>query len=795
MPRSSRSLLHIFLALCLATLVACTGGEERQAQYLKRAQEHFDAGNFDKAMVEAKNVLQINSDNVAGRYLLAQLHEQEQNWEQMFANLKLVIDLDPKHVPARIKLGQMFYANALYDETLEQADAVLALQPDNADAHTLRGSVFYKQGNNTAAEAEAELALKTEPTNVGAISVLSAVYGDTDPERALAIIGDGLARQTQNATLQLLKIRVLEQNHREEEALAVYRELVEAYPDNLFYHYRLVRYLEEHGRTDEAEAALRSIVNTSPDNVQLKLWLTQFLANNRNPELAETTLKGFIEQQPKLYELRFALGKLYTAMVRVADARAVYQQIVELDGNGADALLARNKLVELALAEQDQAGADALLAEIFAVEPENSEALITRARIALLARDVKTATGDLRTVLRNAPDNVVALRLLAGAHESEGALDLALDNYRQILGVVPSDHEAAYNVARLALAQGETDAAQLTLESLTEAKPDYVDAQRLLIATLGHQEKWDVALARTEALIANPDTKAMGLYLRGRIQFDRKQYAESAESMEQALALEPAIVEALGFVVNARQQLGEPAVALAYVQAHVAAHPEHAHAYELLGALQQQAGDVAGAQASWRRAIELAPAQLGSYSRLATQLARSDDWDGATAVLQAAIDANPRSADLQVALGELLLERQKVDEALAAYEAALRLQPNMPVAANNLAAIIADHRTDEPSLRRALALAQPLEELQQPAFLDTLAWVNYRLGNSARTVSLLNAAIGLGGDAPVYHYHLGMAYHSQNQLELAREHLSLAVATTGAAYPGREEAERVLNTL
>ncbi|MBK6584068.1 MAG: tetratricopeptide repeat protein [Gammaproteobacteria bacterium] len=731
-----------------------------------------------------------------GRYLLAQLHEQEQNWEQMFANLKLVIDLDPNHIPARIKLGQMYYANAMYDETMQQADAVLVLQPDNADAHTLRGSVFYKQGNNAAAEAEAELALKTEPGHVGAISILSAVYGDTDPERALAIIGDGLSRQTQNATLQLLKIRVLEQNQREEEALAVYRELVEEYPDNLFYHYRLVRYLEEHGRTDEAEAALRAIVNTSPDNVQLKLWLTQFLANNRNPELAETTLKSFVEQQPKLYELRFALGKLYTAMVRVADARAVYQEIVKLDGNGADALLARNKLVELALAEQDRVTADALLAEIFTIEPENSEALITRARIALLARDVKTATGDLRTVLRNAPDNVIALRLLAGAHESEGALDLALDNYRQILGVTPSDQEAAFNVARLALAQGDTAVAQQTLESLTEAKPDYVDAQRLLIATLGNQEQWDAALARTDALIANPDTRAMGLYLRGRIEFDRKQYAESAQSMEQALEIQPAIVEALGFVVNARRQLGEPEQALAYVQAHVAAHPDHAHAFDLLGALQQQAGDVAGAQTSWRHAIELAPALLGPYSRLATLLAARGDWDGATAVMQGAIDSNPRSADLQVALGEILLERQQVDQAMAAYEAALKLQPNMPVAANNLAAIIADSRTDEASLRRALALAQPLEELQQPAFLDTpLGWVNYRLGNTARTVSLLNSAIGLGGDAPVYHYHLGMAYHSQNQLDLAREHLSLALANTGADYPGRDEAERTLKSL
>ena len=132
---------------------------------------------------------------------------------------------------------------------------------------------------------------------------------------------------------------------------------------------------------------------------------------------------------------------------------------------------------------------------------------------------------------------------------------------------------------------------------------------------------------------------------------------------------------------------------------------------------------------------------------------------------------------------------------MAAYEAALKLQPNMPVAANNLAAIIADSKTDEASLRRALALAQPLEELQQPAFLDTLGWVNYRLGNTARTVSLLNSAIGLGGDAPVYHYHLGMAYHSQNQLDLAREHLSLALANTGADYPGRDEAERTLKSL
>ena len=49
-----------------ALLVAC-GGEERQGEYLARAQEYYNQDNLDKAKIEAKNVLQINPNNAAGR--------------------------------------------------------------------------------------------------------------------------------------------------------------------------------------------------------------------------------------------------------------------------------------------------------------------------------------------------------------------------------------------------------------------------------------------------------------------------------------------------------------------------------------------------------------------------------------------------------------------------------------------------------------------------------------------------------------------------------------------------------
>ena len=55
--------LAIGIAIGATTLVGCSGKEERQAKYLERAQQYFDKGDFDKARIETKNVLQINSNN------------------------------------------------------------------------------------------------------------------------------------------------------------------------------------------------------------------------------------------------------------------------------------------------------------------------------------------------------------------------------------------------------------------------------------------------------------------------------------------------------------------------------------------------------------------------------------------------------------------------------------------------------------------------------------------------------------------------------------------------------------
>ena len=100
-----RALLKVLCVMCLLGALACSGGEERQAKYFERAQQFYDEGNYEKAKIEAKNVLQINPRHAQGRYLMALLEERKKNWKGMYSHLKLAIEEDPKFSAGALKAG------------------------------------------------------------------------------------------------------------------------------------------------------------------------------------------------------------------------------------------------------------------------------------------------------------------------------------------------------------------------------------------------------------------------------------------------------------------------------------------------------------------------------------------------------------------------------------------------------------------------------------------------------------------------------------------------------------------
>ena len=61
----------LILAL-VGMLVACGGSEERKAKYMEEGKQLLAEGNYQKAMLSYKNVLQIDPKDVDARYQMAE---------------------------------------------------------------------------------------------------------------------------------------------------------------------------------------------------------------------------------------------------------------------------------------------------------------------------------------------------------------------------------------------------------------------------------------------------------------------------------------------------------------------------------------------------------------------------------------------------------------------------------------------------------------------------------------------------------------------------------------------------
>ena len=99
------------------------------------------------------------------------------------------------------------------------------------------------------------------------------------------------------------------------------------------------------------------------------------------------------------------------------------------------------------------------------------------------------------------------------------------------------------------------------------------------------------------------------------------------------------------------------------------------------------------------------------------------------------------------------------------------------------------------------ALAQSyiadLQESENPAYLDTVGWVSYKLGDYEQAVTYVKAAVDKVGDHPLLRFHLGMAYYKSGELELAKENLQLATSDIPPErrYEGFDQALEILETI
>jgi tetratricopeptide (TPR) repeat protein len=556
----------------------------------------------------------------------------------------------------------------------------------------------------------------------------------------------------------------------------------------------LARFLIGQERVAEAEQVLRDAVAANSDSLEAKAALVGLLASHESFDAAEKELLAFVAKSPKDLDLRQFLGDFYAGRGQADQAADVYREIVRSDEYGPMGLAARNRLAALAVAGKRIDVAEPLIAEVLEANPQDNDALVLRADIALARGDAATAVADLRAVLRDQPTSVPVQRALAQAYLQSNDVALALETLGKAVEISPGDAQLRVDLAQVLVRSGQEDRALKSLQDAVAEAPENLAAQEQLFRLQVGREDLVGARRTAEAVKAARPDLPLGDYLAGLVAEAEGRKEAAAASFEAALKLHPESAEPLTALVGLLVSQGRAEDAIARLSRVSREQPRNAVSRNLLGELLASRKRYPEAMAAFDEAVALTPAWWVPYRGKALAQVGAGDAKAAVQTMQRGLDASGGAISLGTELAALQERLGQPDQAIKTYESLLERSPSNDMLANNLAMLLATHRSDHQSLERARQLSERFKHSNVPAYLNTAGWASYRLGRYEEAVPLLERASDQQPDAPLLRYHLAMAQIKAGQVDDARRNLE-AVLESGTRFPGVDDARATLEQL
>jgi len=205
--------------------------------------------------------------------------------------------------------------------------------------------------------------------------------------------------------------------------------------------------------------------------------------------------------------------------------------------------------------------------------------------------------------------------------------------------------------------------------------------------------------------------------------------------------------------------------------------------------------DLPGAEAALRKSVDLDKNNGDAIEKLGKIQIQRGSADQALALYRQSIKDNPRDIAVYILAAKLYEGQNNWDQAKSMYQQALTIQPDNPVASNELAyAMLQQGGNIDVALSMAQTARRGMPE--SPNAADTLGWAYYQKGvyqsaiDQFQDALRLNEKAGNPDDADI-HYHLGLAYQKINQNSQARQQLE-RVLRINPNYANAAEVRKAL---
>ena len=541
-----------------------------------------------------------------------------------------------------------------------------------------------------------------------------------------------------------------------ERATAELRDVVERAPAFYDANRVLGRILLDRAGADRAqiEEALRFLhaaYKANPDDLSSGVTVAQILRSlGRNAE-AERILAVMVERAPDQRSLNFNYAQVLTAIGRGNESRQYLERTVAIDPTFGPAVM---QLLDIYQQQNEWRKAAELIEPLVADDPSSIELRRQQAYFYLRGGDARAARDRFQALVAADPKDVRSLFYLA---ESLNDLEQYAESekiFRQLLAADPNDPDLTASFALSLTGQKKWDEAtraftQLlgvaglpdNLATLARTQLAYIDLQKGNYAAAVETAK-NVFIFRDK-----PNAQAINIALEALRKGDRN--SDAVTLLEPLVQKFPDDAFLNARYVEALVRAGNAA----------AAH-EHANTQARRGT---------------RNAIAIAEAYV-----------QSGDTPSAVALIRSAIGGSSDDLDLQFQLGSILERANDRKGAEQAFLAILEKNPDHAPTLNYLGYMWAESGVNleraEQMLTRAVG-----QDPENGAYVDSLGWVYFRLGNLELAEKYLtDAARLLPRDATV-HEHLGDVLAKRGDMQRALQSYRTAVELD----PESKEIEKI----
>lgn len=718
--------------------------------------------------MQFRAAVEYDKSSAPARWGMARAYEKLGQFNETVEELRKTVELDDKNLDAKAKLANYFLL--VQPPMIAEADAlrneILAANPDFIEAHILGASIKAAQSR--------------------------------PDEEVIAAVNEAIARNPQRIESYISLQRLYMTRDKAADAENAIKRGIAESPQAIPGYVEFGRFLMYSGRDPEAEVEFSKAISIDGNDIEAREALAEFYIASGQLDKAERAYVDLVDVQGNSPESRLVLAEFYKKSAREDDAISTLNQLLV---DAPEYVLARYRLTKIHLDRREGDKVEEQLAALFKINDDDIEALMLRARLRMQESKAEEAIKDLEEILKKHPSGRDALFLMAQAKLSLGLLEQAnaflgdLERYhpsflnahlvRIQAAFAASDESTALRLSNELVKKTGTAVpnADMTAQMIEDVCVKAISSRGL--AHLGLRRYIEAKTDLQEVLRVSPKSASAMVNL-AKVFVAERNYPEAYSLYEKALNADQRSFDAISGIVSIAIRQGQPAKAHARLDALISANAGRGDVLAALNFLKSNVyaaeKNPAQTERSLIAAIDLDNDYLSAYSAYAGFLVSQNRIPEAVEQYRKVVDKRA-VAPAYTMLGILEDSMSNTGEAEKAYRRALEISPDTPIAANNLAWLIAEQPGN---LDEALQLATYAVTKGQTTagFYDTLGWVYFKKGLASPAVEQFRKAVAIDEaaaqktgnvPAPGYRVRLGMALAKAGDKDSARREVEASL--------------------